>query len=49
MPEQEKSRQPKVVGVEPRAGEDPNRSEKPGWSVGDMDAAQKVDQASSFS
>ena len=32
-----KSRQPKVVGVELRAGGDLNRSEKPGWSAGDMD------------
>ena len=24
------------VGVELRAGRDPHRSEKPGWSVGDM-------------
>ena len=24
------------VGVEPRAGGDPNRSEKLGWSAGDM-------------
>ena len=32
-----KSRQPKVVGVELRAGGDVNRSEKPGWSAGDMD------------
>ena len=32
-----KSRQPKVVGVELIAGGDLNRSEKPGWSAGDMD------------
>ena len=32
-----KSRQLKVVGVELRAGGDLNRSEKPGWSAGDMD------------
>ena len=32
-----KSSQPKVVGVELRAGGDLNRSEKPGWSAGDMD------------
>ena len=31
-----KSRQPKEVGVELRAGGDLNRSEKPGWSAGDM-------------
>ena len=37
MPEQEKSRQPKAVVVELRADGDPNRSEKPGWSAGDMD------------
>ena len=37
MPEQKKSRQLKVVGVELRAGRDANRSEKPGWSAGDMD------------
>ena len=24
------------VGIEPRAGGDPHRSEKPGWSAGDM-------------
>ena len=32
-----KSRQPKVVGVVLRAGGNLNRSEKPGWSSGDMD------------
>ena len=32
-----KSSQPKVVGVQLRAGGDLNRSEKPGWSAGDMD------------
>ena len=32
-----KSRQPKVVRVELRAGGDLNRSEKSGWSAGDMD------------
>ena len=32
-----KSRQSKVVGVEPRASGDLHRSEKPGWSAGCID------------
>ena len=37
MPKHSRERKKKVhVGVELRAGGDPQRSEKPGWSAGDM-------------
>ena len=36
MPMHSKKQKKPSVGVELRAGGDPHRSEKPGWSAGDM-------------
>ena len=36
MPKNSKNKKKTSVGVEVRAGGDLQRSEKPGWSVGDM-------------
>ena len=36
MPMHSKAKKNHSVGVELRAGGDPHRSEKPGWSAGDM-------------
>ena len=51
MPMHSKAKKNHSVGVELRAGGDPHRSEKPGWSAGDMRQwpKQKNAQASGFS
>ena len=36
MPKHSKNKKKPSVGVELRAGGDPHRSEKPGWSASDM-------------
>ena len=41
LPEHSKTKKPSV-GVELSAGGDPHRSEKPGWSAGDMRQWPKV-------